>query len=342
MPTILQSNLVPNGLDWADGLSGRPGSPTSSKALIIQQSGTAIPGVVIEEAPDSPEIERGEQATIRHRFRMDFLTASIYLAGLGRGVLLQDSFGNISKIQTTTLRRMTGNMAELVVVAEGVSFDNPPDEFRLEVIELNPALEKHPRYAFLPADARDLVNRNANSAQILGQKDALVLIASLASWNPNKLPQGVTWTWAIAQIAANELLLKRRVGEDTFYLPGFRVSWSQYYWYSPPINPGGYIEDPILNGGLPAYFWNPNWPLDPADTNDNIFKYCAKVNPQLYSDGTNFTFISWLRQCDNVEYARTWFRITRTWIGAPYAHWDADIYTNKPSPYPPPPDRVVS
>lgn len=333
---IYDSTLIPSGFDWADGLDGRPGTPTPDGAIALQSAnGETNPliddQVVYEEFPDSPEIERAEQATVVHQFKMDYFTGQIYLSALGRGVYLSDSAGNITKILSSTLKRARGNQSVLKIIAEGISFDTPPDEFRLDVIELNPALEKHPRYAFLPTDIRRLVNMDVQAAQIASEQETKNLLSTIS--NRTTAPSA-TWTgsaaayWQIVQNAATELLLKRRIGEDTFYLPGYRVTWAQYFWMPQFLNAGGYIEDPIAQGGLPAYFWSTDQTPDGLSIFDNL----PDLNPQFYDQG-----ISWLRQSDVVEYSRTWFRYVHTWIGAPYAHWDAEVYSQDPSPYPPPP-----
>lgn len=337
----IPSTVLPNGLDYADGIDGRPGSPSPASAVIWNQASTAVANLIFEEDPDSPEIERAEQATLRHKFTVDWGTGLAYIAVLGRGNLMQDSAGNITKILSSTLTREKGGKAKLVVVSEGISFDTPPDGFRLEVIELNPALEKHPRYAFLQANVRNLVNNAVSAAQIVTANEASNILAGIQSW-PDTLDTGGNWSWITVYNAANELLQKRRIGEDTFYLPGFRIVWQTYHYLPQLVNPGGYIENPITEGGLPMYFWNPHYPDDPLDSNDNIFATCAMINPTFYADANGDTQISWLRQADVQDWERTWFRVTRTWIGAPYAHWDTDLYNNIPSPYPPPPNRILS
>lgn len=342
----IPSEVIPNGLDYADGIDGRPGSPSPASAVIWNQASTAVTNLIFEEDPDSPEIERAEQATLRHKFTVDWGSGLSYIATLGRGNLMQDSTGNITKILSSTLTRDKGGKAKLVIVSEGISFDSPPDGFRLEIVELNPALEKHPRYAFLPAFVRNLVNNAVSAAQVVTATEAGNILAGIKDLDPS-LSTGGNWDWLTVYNAANELLLKRRIGEDTFYLPGFRIVWQTYHYLPQLVNPGGYIENPITDGGLPMYFWNPHYPDDPVDANDNIFAACATINPQLYSDLgfldiSGNTVISWLRQADSQDWERTWFRVTRTWIGAPYAHWDADLYTNQPSPYPPPPNRILS
>ena len=96
------------------------------------------------------------------------------------------------------------------------------------------------------------------------------------------------------------------------------------------------MENPIFdlsagNPGLPDYFGSPAFDYSINTIFDNIGSY----NPQCYS-GTGVpggpVNISWLRKADVWDYQRTWFKITRTWIGAASAHWDVDLYTQNNRP----------
>ncbi len=339
-PSGIPSEAVPNGLDWADGLDNRPGTPTPDNAILVAGS------VSLEEFRDSPEVELGQQGTVQHRFRMPYELGKIYLAALNRGTYLEDSFGNITRVLTARLVRQVASFCQLIVTAESISFDNPPDEFNADTIELNPALEKHPRYAFIPSDIRNQINNAISGATVDAQQEQVNLINQISA-RPGSPPSyttnsGATYspTWTQVAAAAGELLLKRRIGEDTFYLPGFRVVWARYFWRPPPMNPGGYIEDPILQGGFPDYFWSTDGTRN-IDT--SIFAGMEDLNPQFYKDPTLGTLqISWLRQADHCDYQRTWFRLTHTWLGAPYGHWDDQVYSDNPSPYPPPPKFPLS
>ena len=117
-------------------------------------------------------------------------------------------------------------------------------------------------------------------------------------------------------------------GEDTFYLSGYRVVWSTYFWAPPLINPGDYIEDPVYGGGLPPQFWS----TDGTVTGTNIFSQTALFNENMYpsgsSDATNPPFgLSWLRKKDSITLNRTWYKLSRTWIGGPLGQWDTQIYS---------------
>lgn len=141
----------------------------------------------------------------------------------------------------------------------------------------------------------------------------------------------------LAIAAANEILSKIWRQQDTPYIVGFKIVWSSYFFKQRPINPGGYIENPITeaNPQLPDYLWSTD---DPPSTN-TIFDWIAIYNPQCYSTngqiptapGANYS-ISWLRQADDRDYQRTWYKHVRTWIGAPYGYWDTEMYNRSARP----------
>lgn len=340
MPSFPFIAFPPSGIDRADGTFSDPfGTPIGTKTppgAVMTRSSLAVAGTqfTFEEAPDSPVIERGEQGTITHKFRVDGATGITLLQGLGRGRYLTDSYGNTTRILTSRLTWGKANQCTLELTCESISFDSPPDEFNLEVIENNPALEVHPRYAFLPADIRNQIRSVVDAAQQVSQQQALKLVRSYFQFDNASLfpdpppPPNGALNWTVVQHAVDELLLKRRIGEDTFYLPGFRVIWSQFFFIPPKLNPGGYIGDPIVEG-LPYFFWSTTGDPD----GPSIFSYMASINKQFYDQG-----ISWLRLCDTLVYQRTWFKLTRSWIGAPYHHWDSQVYSQDKSPYPPPPE----
>lgn len=156
----------------------------------------------------------------------------------------------------------------------------------------------------------------------------------------------------IALAAAKEIITKLWRMEDSPSLPGFQMTWVQYFFASSSLDPGGYIQDPLTV--VPEYFTDPNSNLlilprgDLLSGNTNldvdppkpagdpsIFTNMSFVNPQCYSstglNGGPINFSS-LRKSDEVEFQRTWFRVTHTWLIAPIGVWDKDIYTqgNRP------------
>jgi len=126
----------------------------------------------------------------------------------------------------------------------------------------------------------------------------------------------------IAISAAKEVISKLWRQEDTPYVVGFQVTWTQYFFAPVYLNPGGYQENPW--GIVPAYFLSPS-----QDGSNSIFDNIAYINPQCYSSDRTTggaLQISWLRKSDEIEYQRTWFKVTHTWIGSPIGHWDNDLF----------------
>src|SRR6185312_7988622 len=148
--------VFPTGFDWGDGVTNLPiqplgsggfgkfGTPTPASALTIAlpAGATSQPA---EENPDSPEIERAEQATIMHVVKMSWTDGVALITGLGRGTFLQDSFGNITRVLSSRIKKNRGNQCEVTIVAESISFDTPPDDFQIDPIDLGLNIIKHPR-----------------------------------------------------------------------------------------------------------------------------------------------------------------------------------------------------
>jgi hypothetical protein len=315
------SLVVPFGLFRADGLNGRPGTPTPADAVVSTSD------TYFEEDPDSPSLELAEQATVVHKFTCDWETAKSLMTSPSpyyRGNIFTDPDGNSFKILSANIQYLRGNRASFVVVTEATSFGLPPDEFHVEVLEFNPALQKHPRYAGLGAEKLlNMTQRILYASTTATQQAALNEIDTLFP-PPVPLPNPRTDLNACAHELANKLMR----GEETFYLPGFRVTWSRYFSLPEQLSPGGYIEDPV-DGGLPVQFWSDTG----DDRGNNIFtSLAASLAPQFFTSG-----ISWLRMSDTIEYSRTWFRVTHSWVGGPaggenvnkffyFGHWDTDIY----------------
>ena len=323
----MATSYLPSGFDRATGESGFPGTPNpSGQPYINGQSGAELEN--IEELPDSPVIERAEQATIQHKFQMSLDNATTFLITLGRGTILEDSYGNVTRVLSSKMQPVRGGYASLEVTAEGINFDSPPDEFQVVPESLGIHIIKHPRYIYA------LVNQPGDSDATKTAKQFAVNNILLYMQTPT-LPQQFGYLQSLAvdplysdeknlaYAAAQEIITKLWLQEDSPYVIGYRVTWSQYYFRPPFLNPGGYTEDPILEGGLPAYFGSPDWDYSTSTIFDNI----ADDNPQCYADASGNPSISWMRQADEIDYQRTWFRITRTWIGAPVGNWDTQLYT---------------
>jgi hypothetical protein len=133
----------------------------------------------------------------------------------------------------------------------------------------------------------------------------------------------------IAIAAALEIISKLWRGEDTPPITGYELTWSQYYFAPVALNPGNYIESPL--GIVPAYFMN----TGAGNTGPNIFNQLTSINPQSFSVnglyGGSLAF-SCLRKPDEIDYQRTWFKVTRKWLCSPIGHWDSDLLTTNNRP----------
>ena len=408
--TQIIPDRLPAGIDWADGLNGNFGtaSPAASvKATSNAGANSTLDSIAVEESPDSPTIERAEQATVTHTFILPYNQALNRLAIYGRGSLRADSVGNYYRTLSSSVTKLRGNMARLNIVSEAITYDNPPDEFQITPVELGVDILKHPRYfyALMPTnqipgftgtdDTTDQAaikqqiirsiqvyrenpvvptptnlyafvsgldekikaaleglkfvqsTRNPNFNQLLpetpppavgtvfaGSKPYPPLAVIAGDKNPSYYFTGYTYASsdpgmkiAMAAKAALEIIQKLWRMEDTPYVSGVQVTHTQYWFRPPSINLGGYIEDPRdASPGLPDYFYSTTYPPNAAYT---IFDNIAQYNPQCYSSNGQFggtTSISWLRKADEIDYQRTWFKVTRTWLGAPIGAWDADLY----------------
>lgn len=340
------TTFPPSGFDRATGLAPFPGTPDPPKS-IIQGIATQSPaGGYFEEMPDSPEIEFGEQATVVHTYEMDESVFYFLVPGLQRGQVWQDSGANtyapnLTKILSTQAQWQKPGRVRVRIVTEGLSFGIPPDEFTIESFDNNPDILKHPRYNQangLTDQQKGVIRYYVQSTGMAPSRQSLDLIFA-SGYGP--VGGSLMWTDQQKQMAW-EIITKYWRGEETFYLPCIRVTYS-YYNFSPiPMDMGGYIEDPVASGNLPYSFWS----IDgtPRNTlNNNILQYFPKtLGYNLYSNG-----VSYLRQADQEPYQRTWFKLTRSWVGAPtgkgnsssapgqpndYIHWDSDFYQVPPTP----------
>lgn len=340
---------LPSFYDRADGgLTNVNGTPTITNlskggGIGSNYGGTSGYPTMFEEDSDSPIIEFGEQCTITHTFTVDYYTGMILQQQYQRGAYMSDSgliqanqnnipgnprYGNaagtpnITRVLSTRMQpidRTNTQACKLIVVSEGTSFGAPPEEFSITTQELNPVAEKHPRYSALDYYTRNII-RNADVADFIDvQNQWSAVLDSLEPFsNANPYPNpGNPWG------AAQELLFKKQKGEDTFYLSGFKITYSQYFWAPQDINPGGFFQDPF--SVIPSYYW--------TDTDGlNIFAqppngYNANMYPNTTPDLSEAPYgLSWLRQTDTLELNRTWWKFNMTWIGAPLGIWDNEWY----------------
>jgi len=407
MPNIPSNNPIidnlAHGFDWNDGKGGRAGTVTQAGQIVVHAANGAVltKDVPTESLQDSPIMERAEQCTVTHHYRMGYFEAQQRISIYSRGALLSDSYGNFYRVLSSTIQRQTGGMALMTVVSESISFDVPPDEYCLNPVKLGLDIMKHPRYfyALMPTNQIPNFSGTSDTDEQINAKQVIIraiqayrenpfiptsaninsmtgllhdtIMAGLVSgkfvtivnnpnFDPGKTPTGPdpidTATpsanppfyfekvdinvsdpnnkIAMAMAAAKEIIGKLWRMEDSPMINGVELTWSEYYFRPPPLNLGGYIEDPVLaNPGFPDYFYSTTSPPTPGNT---IFDNLSFINPQCFSiNGRNGggTAISWLRDADTHEFQRTWFKVTRKWLGAPVGTWDADIYSsaNRPS-----------
>lgn len=407
---------LPSLFDRADGNDGRLGIATPSGVIIVNDNGTIsdwtdAPAIKLRELANSPEVERAEQATITKTFVMDWNEAVTRITTLGRGTLMVDESGNVTRVLSSRLSRERPGFGVITVVSEGLNFDSPPDEFCIEPVELGIHIIKHPRYfsALNPAstDSTNMVTVGETEVSLCDVKQSIIRaiqaymdapiypseyningyfqsnilsqlegatidvpIINPIGFNPDATEEKpVKWDGTteghgditgncryvivsvpttsagiqLAMAAAREIIEKIWRQEDQPYVVGYQMQWITYWFRPPRISPGGFLDDPIIGGRdeVPDYFICPRYPVD-SNRIYNIFTQLPNVNPQCYSVsgnrggpgayGTDYQ-ISWLRKADVVDYQRTWFKLTRTWLGAPIGMWDQQLYSsgNRPS-----------
>ena len=136
-----------------------------------------------------------------------------------------------------------------------------------------------------------------------------------------------------AKAAAIEIIQKYWRNEETPYIIGWQIDWYSYSYLPQFLNPGGYLEDPVLGATpqLPSDCWS--YDGNPTHT---IFDAVSIYNPQCYAQNGisgGPLVISWLRKADTVDQTqRTWIIIHRQWVGTPIGFWDYDLYNEGKRP----------
>lgn len=333
------------------------GASTASSASGTTQNTNTAPLPLFEEMDNSPTLDLGEQATVVKVFKIDPIQAQTAETIYFRGQTFPDSNGNLFKILNVRFEYQKGDYYLMYVTSEGINVYIPPSEFDIQEVDINPAAQKHPRYAPLnqvfyttasggnpavPSKFNPIatvllaVNQLQNSP--VGQSiTALPILNDVTNFATQAHPSGDV----VAQGAALELLKKLWRGEDTFSLGGYRISYSTFGYTPFDLDPGGRVEDPVANSLIDPFF------TQDIDGNDIFTNLTATKSPQFFERGVTF-----LRQPDTQTYQRTWFRRTQTWLMAPAGgsitlfgnnyywtgQWDLQWYTplspNNPG-YPP-------
>lgn len=367
--TITETGL-PLGVKRADGLDGRLGTASGVDQVLCTHSiGDGVDWLPLEELADSPQVEHGDRLTVTHRFRAWYYECLDWAVTIPRGTVIQedDPFGlpNFYKVLSNSVQHEKGDTAILSVTLESMTSDTPPDRFAVTPVELGLNIIKHPRYfyAFLGEGyGSDTEQKNQMVIRLLqdyfenttaAYRDALsqLLYCSLGTdgstkgkkpqWNygTETFPGGSKVTGTdMAKRAALEIIQKYWRGTETPYIVGWQLTWSAYYFYPQPLNPGGYVEDPAqASPAIPPMFYTVAPPGEVAG-GVTMFEGMQWVNPQCYSDTGRLDGdlqMSWLRKADQIEYERTIYRVDRTWIGTPVGFWDPELYTRDEGPQKP-------
>jgi hypothetical protein len=366
IPIPYDPSALPVGSDRADGTDGRLGTPSGADQIVSQwPAGSGSSNQPIEELKDSPTIERAEQGTITHSFRMSWSEGLTRMATLGRGIIRTSSLSEQVKLLSSNIRREPGGTCVVTTVDEVYGGDTPPDMFEIIPIELGLHIMKHPRYwwAFVGANATEegqnqmtirlLQDYMENTSYAMRNAICDLLSASMGSdagsgAQPPATPTFNTETnkydWAdgakvagtdVAKAAAREIIMKYWRGEENPSIVGWQMIWSEFSWRPLPLNPGGYIENPITEGGLPELFWSTKDPPQGSNADDSIFAWMKTINPQSYSRNglrSGELLISWRREADQMMRQRTFWETQHKWVGSPVGHWDEDLYTYNEGP----------
>lgn len=164
--------------------------------------------------------------------------------------------------------------------------------------ELYPKIERNGIFAGIDATTISIVYNalylatNAQG-QVLGGDQFLT--AKIINGGPDGQGHYTSGTAATQLALAQNLLSKMMIGEETYYLAGWRYTYEVYSYTAPTVGPGGIIGTP---GGPYAGILPGN--------------------------------VSWLRLADDLDPAGvhgSMYKLNVTWLGGPNGHWDSDIYS---------------
>lgn len=138
------------------------------------------------------------------------------------------------QVLKTEIRKTKHRLGSLHVTWQSISWLDPlpADEFSCEPVEINPSLEKHPRYAPLTEAEVENVRAAIQASTDKARADSKAALSSLGL----------------------ELLAKLARRQDSYYLAGIRYRWTSYWWTMPAMTPGGFVQTPggPMAGFLPA------------------------------------------------------------------------------------------
>jgi hypothetical protein len=175
--------------------------------------------------------------------------------------------------------------------AGGSSADQPlpTGDFSLEPQEIYPKVERNQFFTGITADTVSAVYNCLYSFDRSGANSANTIIQERVTNAQDGGASGIQTAFAF------ELLQKLQNGEESYYIAGYRYSFSTYSYTAPSLSPGGIIGTPAgpIAGDLP-------------------------------------NGVQWLRLADKIEPAGvngSMYKYTQNWIGGPSGYWDSDLYS---------------
>ena len=250
----------------------------------------SAPGLI--EQAESGKITFAETATLTKVYKGKY--ADCFAGTLPRGTIGSSGITTGLIVQNCEVTPERGGAARLQIVWGGFSDTGggpgtivPADEFDLDPFELNPAVEKNPRFRDLYPEAPSLDLRKFQNKIIQATQGS-------TSDERDEFEADVYALMGSAEGDQAIMLLKMlKRGVTSFYLAGFRYSWNSYSFSMPAVTPGGFRSAP---GG----------PMAAAISALNL---------------------SCLREADALGGAANgYYKLRRNWLCGPAGHWDSFLY----------------
>jgi hypothetical protein len=181
----------------------------------------------ITESPDSRLTEYSERICFTQVYEGSYDNCVANLLSRGTAGTPTGTVGTWI-VESSNLRRMRGQKGQLTIRWQGAVV-LPPQEASITPENLAAPLARNPMFLSLNVNALNAVQRAFNAPNVTAENTAL---ASLGKTDNPEL--------------ARTLFEKMRRGQEVYYLPSLRYSWTSFYatGSQPAINLGGYIETP--------------------------------------------------------------------------------------------------
>ena len=246
-----------------------------TNALVYQPN---APRLVYGDRVKAVDIYKGQQSLCAE----SMLARGTFGTGLRAGWVVNQCTCDTSR----------GDVGTLTIEWEagGSSADQPlpVGDFSLEPQEIYPKVERNPFFTGITADTVSAVYNCLYSFDRNGANSANTIIQERVTNAQDGGTPGTQTAFAL------ELLGKLQNGEESYYIAGYRYSFSTYSYTAPSLSPGGIIGTPggPIAGDLPGS-------------------------------------VQWLRLADKIEPAGvngSMYKLTQNWIGGPSGYWDSDLY----------------